>query len=659
MVTVPTAKRQERTRVQGPGARYTTQPLVSGGIAPAYNKAYGKSQSPQFRTTSASPARAAQAGKTLQQAGRAFEEIALRQQEILLKSLDVSFSESVRSVLHGEDGQGGYMNTRGTAAIGQYDASRESIAKARKELLEKAGHNPRVRRRLTLAITGREGDAYTMMARHNNNEQRRVATALSQARIDNAVEEASYNPDKLGTALGVIQSETRSALAAQGLATPETIEAQTRKASSEAVQMAIGAQINEGNLEKAAELMDNYGQSYMTASDRNRASLAIAKAEESRMVDGLVNDLWARHEAGDLSASEFDDEIRKVTDDPGTMESVMSNLRKWVTFDQGQRDREDYDEGFNTVDAGTTRDEILDILDDDSRSIRERKAARDKLAMLDAAAETQKRQAHREAVDFFEQGIKGGQDPFKLMSDNPGFAELVDAGDIERLNKLAKLYAEGQRHASVSDGETLDNLLSLPPRDLAEIVPGSYDGVLTPDEADKLAKAQRNAAGQPTVPSQLQADMRRKLGNIMGRIGQGSNTRERKELTWFENELMLRTEEFMSDQGRVPNEQEKNDIVSRLTVEGSRTRKLLFVDSLYPDASVNLYEASQMEDRQLMKSFIDIGQVPDIERKKIEQAARQGGFKGAGNIPDKVIGNVYLLLELGKVDMAKRALGID
>ena len=321
-------------------------PAVPGASGTFRNPgiAVGAYISPQFKTQYAAPAPAApirtarfatpnafglgQAkglaafSQGLANMGQALERIQLQDEENELKSLDVELSNRIRAELYGdpESGQEGYFTTQNNDALDGYVPVRQRIAKIRDEMLQDIGSS-RVKDRFTVAAGRRLNVAFTEMAQHNNSARNNVSQQVSEARKNNAKNDAADNPAMLPQSLAILGQETVAAMNRSGVTNEEVIANEVEKEQTDAVLQSINLQLSQGNANGAAALLRDYAD-IITPAARAKASAAVMRnltIEEGQRIADEAEAQGLRGEA----AREF---VKAQASNPAIRDDAMSRI---------------------------------------------------------------------------------------------------------------------------------------------------------------------------------------------------------------------------------------------------------------------------------------------------------------------------------------------
>jgi hypothetical protein len=164
----------------------------------------------------AAPGRAfAQLGQQVNQIGN---EMLDRWSTAVARERDAMVSGRIRELMYGENG---YMNRRGSNAIGQDDTLAEQLEAIRAEALD--GTNNVTRDRLEPAIQSRIDAALGSVTRHGASELQTYERSAREAQLLSAQEDAIANPSLFESSLARTIQTTMSEIAADGLA-PEVGE---------------------------------------------------------------------------------------------------------------------------------------------------------------------------------------------------------------------------------------------------------------------------------------------------------------------------------------------------------------------------------------------------------------------------------------------------
>ena len=321
-------------------------PTVPGASGTFRNPgiAVGAYISPQFKTQYAAPAPAApirtarfatpnafglgQAkglaafSQGLANMGQALERIQLQDEENELKSLDVELSNRIRAELYGdpESGQEGYFTTQNNDALDGYVPVRQRIAKIRDEMLQDIGSN-RVKDRFTVAAGRRLNVAFTEMAQHNNSARNNVSQQVSEARINNAKNDAADNPAVLPQSLAAIGQEVVAKMNRSGVTDDTVIANEVEKEQTDAVLQSINLQLSQGNANGAAALLRDYAE-IITPAALAKASAAVMRNLTIEEGQRIADEAEAQGLRG-AGAREF---VKAQASNPAIRDDAMSRI---------------------------------------------------------------------------------------------------------------------------------------------------------------------------------------------------------------------------------------------------------------------------------------------------------------------------------------------
>ena len=321
-------------------------PVVPGASGTFRNPgiATGSYINPQFKTQYAAPAPAApirtarfaspnafglgQAkgleafSQGLANMGQALQRIQLQDEENELKSLDVELSNRIRAELYGdpESGQEGYFTTQNNDALDGYVPVRQRIAKIRDEMLQDVGSS-RVKDRFTVAAGRRLNVAFTEMAQHNNRARNAVSQQVSEARINNAKNDAADNPAVLPQSLAAIGQEVVAKMNRSGVTDGEVIANEVEKEQTDAVMQSLNLQLSQGNANGAAALLRDYAD-IITPAARAKASAAVMRNLVVEEAQTLADQVQAQGLRGE-EAREF---VKEQAGNPEIRDNAMARL---------------------------------------------------------------------------------------------------------------------------------------------------------------------------------------------------------------------------------------------------------------------------------------------------------------------------------------------
>ena len=354
-------------------------PVVPGASGTFRNPgvAVGSYLNPQFKTQYAAPAPAApirtarfatpnafglgQAkgleafSQGLANMGQALQRIQLQDEENELKSLDVELSNRIRAELYGdpESGQEGYFTTQNNDALDGYVPVRQRIAKIRDEMLQDVGSS-RVKDRFTVAAGRRLNVAFTEMAQHNNRARNAVSQQVSEARINNAKNDAADNPAVLPQSLAAIGQEVVAKMNRSGVTDDTVIANEVEKEQTDAVMQSINLQLSQGNANGAAALLRDYAD-ILTPAAAAKASAAVMRNLVVEEAQTLADQVQAQGLRGE-EAREF---VKEQAGNPEIRDNAMARLD---ALDRRRRlERQDTMQAISEALPGKAQDQFDEI----------------------------------------------------------------------------------------------------------------------------------------------------------------------------------------------------------------------------------------------------------------------------------------------------------
>ena len=301
-------------------------------------------------------------GRGLQKLGQglgslalSFQRVALEEQETQLKSLDVEFSNRVRSLMYGdpENDIPGYLSTQNDDAVDGHVPLRSAIMKARGEITETAG-SKQVRDRFVVAADRRVNQAFTQAAQHATTARQSQAVVISNARLANAQNDAAVNPATIKDGLALTQAEIEARSLGSGQHNPEVIANDILERQSALVSVGIAGALGRKEPEQAAAIL-RQNVDFMTAQDRAKASLSVLRSLTLKEATTLFDEGVALG----LKGADLVEFGRQRANDPETRLKLMSLIdaeeqrgRARVRFAQGQDDRSRAQGDRDEVDQG-------------------------------------------------------------------------------------------------------------------------------------------------------------------------------------------------------------------------------------------------------------------------------------------------------------------
>ena len=282
------------------------------------------------------------------------QDIQVQQQETELKSLDVEFSNRVRTLMYGdpENETPGYLSTQNDDAVDGHVPLRDAIMKAREELVSSAGSDT-VRSRFTVAADRRVNQALTQAAQHSTRARQSQALVISQARISNAQNDAANNPDTVKEGLAVVQSEVETYLLKTGQSDEDVILNKVLEQQSALVEVSIAGALGRKDPEQAAMIL-RQNADFMTGEDRAKASLSVLQAltlnEAQTIFDEILGLDLEGEEAIEFARANATGQVRSKLIALIDAEEGRSTAR--TRFAQGQDDRARTGEERANIKAG-------------------------------------------------------------------------------------------------------------------------------------------------------------------------------------------------------------------------------------------------------------------------------------------------------------------
>ncbi len=568
-------------------SRRFAMPSILGGarVNPTFLRASHRQQTPVYRSARGATPEAfgAAEGRALSGLGAAVLDIARQEKELHLKRLDVEFSTRVRELMYGdpETGRGGYMNSRGEAALGSYKTVRDGINAIREDVVGKAQGRD-VRNRLMMSVDQNMTSAFTRMAQHSNAQRRSVAAALAEARMENALNDAYNDPALLNKALAVVESETRAGMAAQGLSDPAILESRLRDGQSGVVKNVIGGLLNRKDVVGAAEAFGQY-EEFLSAEDRSDLSVALETARTNLALKSVSDEILAGRLDGSMSAADATAAIMQV-DDPKHRKIIDSNVQHGLTMHSRQ----------------TTE------------------------ALNGAVAD---------ASTF----LSGGGMLSDFLAENPGHAARLreNPEKMALLQRHNDAMVEGRTHAETDVPSIAQNYLTMSHSELAAVPPDEIAmlrGSLTKDTHDKVMsyyraarnKAETEAGGDggsverdtySAANRLLEENIRVNLGI---KVGTKMSRGDADVVQSLRREMDIAVEDFVAQNNRQPSNSEIRNMQDELFVEAATGGTNLWLFRI-GSKKLDIFDLQQMPIDELMDVRYDFDDVPTFFAKRAER----------------------------------------
>lgn len=190
------------------------------------------------------------------------------------KDADARFSNEVRKLLY-EDGNG-FMNRMGGNAVNERQSVSEQLKQRQDEIL--GGLSGSARQKAQSAIEGRYQSALQRIDIHASSQRRTYLNDTANARVESAINDAIYDPEKVKESIQIAIQEARDAGARNG-SSPEVINGQIAKAQTQ-IHSGIVKRLSAASpIEAMRYLQDNKTKMLGAEVARLTASLAPAVRE--------------------------------------------------------------------------------------------------------------------------------------------------------------------------------------------------------------------------------------------------------------------------------------------------------------------------------------------------------------------------------------------
>jgi len=143
------------------------------------------------------------------------------------KNADTGFSDDVRKLLY-EDGEG-FMNRMGNNAITTREEAVSTLEQQKQARLE--GLSGMARKKASASLDRRYQSALERMDRHTSGQRRTYLNDATNARVGAAVNDAIYDPEKVGENIKLITTEIKDAAARNG-SPPEVVQKELAQAQT-------------------------------------------------------------------------------------------------------------------------------------------------------------------------------------------------------------------------------------------------------------------------------------------------------------------------------------------------------------------------------------------------------------------------------------------
>ena len=625
-------------------------------------------------------------GQGLSQASSALFQIGMREDRVTLKKAEVALAERLRDLQYGnpELNIEGYNSTQNDIAVDGLVPARQTVAMAVETI--KQGLPSRLHDRFDFMAAGRVDPVLRRYSEHALNQQRATETAVSEARIESATQDALADPANLSRSLAIVSSEVADMVTRRGITDPTVIQQAIRDAETEAISGAFSAALAKKDHGAAKEILDNYG-GQMEPSAFLKAGLNLAGSvqveENHQMVleifnrPGLTDEQrLAEIDALGLPAEQYEKVIKALY-------NRLSMERSAENMDQGRLDRanqlqeEAEREGLErekAAEAGVILEAVEYAIDRDLspleaeeyfESLRKLYPRRWSLDMATQAKEDMlgqiqqrklfEQETARQAIVGATTAATEGRLQEHLAANPQAVADInLNPNGMKQLENLDRSARRGKQFADTSDGETLAALTRLPFDKLANLDPKLYHPQLTESEAGQLQNiiiaAQKG--NDPANPHYAVFTRGHKmLGDFAPndvRIGAKANRDDRQFMFNAENRFNNILQGHLDSRGTPPTEQELRSYAAQAVMEVQRevgTRRKYWVDAEDRAGDLTIQELNSPD------AYISLENITPREEYAIKQSAAKGTrYASWAQVPDPVKERAALLLYLGRIE---------
>ena len=476
------------------------------------------------RASAAFGARPNQIGQALLSVGGQVVNMAIQNQEDdNQRALDealIQFNQQKNDIGFGDGSQQnpGFYSLNGDSAVQSDASTRESLLAAQGEIGEGLT-NDRVRQQFLLQTAELTSNELARYSRHTNEQRENARTALHEATIVEAQQDATLNyNDNLLLAndfFNASQAAMKEAIArGEG---PEAVASAGEAAESGVAKKAIIGAITASDITKAQELFDEF-----TEKDENGKTILEG--------DDLISIKKMLQTSVDLEVAQEAADVVMV---------LSTNPDGTIDIDKAT--------GLLRETPGLKGKPLQDALNQLGIRVNEQEAIKDqRMSTSESALNTH---------------LAGGGDINEWTSQNAELWEELqsDSATANRIQAYREIQARGQQFAQLSDGVSWSRLHLSKDKPLEEVNLETYRGVLTENEYNRLVSAQGAALGQGAngqTNSQVRA-VHENARSIMFRLAQS--------IPAFNDED---TEDQLKNDVRVAIEREMGAFVQTFTNQG-------------------------------------------------------------------------------------------
>ena len=625
-------------------------------------------------------------GQGLSQASSALFQIGMREDRVTLKKAEVALAERLRDLQYGnpELGIEGYNGTQNDVAVDGLVPARQTVAMAVETI--KNGLPSRLHDRFDFIASGRVDPVLRRYSEHALNQQRATETAVSEARIESATQDALADPANLSRSLAIVSSEVSDMVTRRGITDPTVIQQAIRDAETEAVSGAFNAALAKRDHGAAKEILDNYG-AQMEPSAFLKAGLNLAASVQVEENHQMVLEVFNRPGLTDeqrlaliddmgLPPEQYEKVIRALYNRL-SMERSVENMDQG-RVDQANKIQEEAERQGLARDQAAEAGVILEAVEYSIKrdlspleaeeyfaSLRKlhprqwsldmhTKAREMLLGQIQQRKQLEQETARQAIVRATTAATEGRLDDYFAANPEERANVNLDPNGMKQLEKLNTFSNKGKQFADTSDGETLAALLRLPFDKLANTDPKLYHPRLTESEARQLQNAIISArkGSDPANPHYPVFTRGHKmLGDYAPndvKLGANANRDDRQFMLSAENQLNSIIQGHLDSKGVPPTEQELRSYAAQ-AVMGVQ-REIGIKRSYWWDRDERMGDLTPQE-LNSPDAYISLENITQREEYAIKQSAAKGTrYASWAQVPDPVKERAALLLYLGRIE---------
>ena len=625
-------------------------------------------------------------GQGLSQASSALFQIGMREDRITLKEAEVALAERLRDLQYGnpELNIEGYNATQNDVAVDGLVPARQSVAMAVETL--KNTLPSRLHARFDLIAAGRVDPVFRRFSEHALTQQRATETAVSEARIESAIQDGVADPSNLSRSLAIITSEVSGMFTGRGITDDLVIQQGIEDAETEAISKAFNGALAKRDHGAAEEILDNYG-AQMEPTALLKAQLNLAESvqveENHEIVMGIFNtpgltdeQMLAQVDAMGLPAEQYQ-KVLKALYNRLSMERSVENMDEG-RLDRAKRLQEEAIEAGLAQDLAEEAGVILEAVEHTARmnmspveaqeyidnlgelyprkwSLNTRTKAKETLlGQIQQRKLAEQATARDAVVRATDAANEGRLDEHWAANPQDKEDASLDPNGVKNLRLLNAASKKGKQFADTSDGETLAALTRLPFDQLANTDPKLYHPRLTESEAGQLqnfiiAAQKGNDPANPHYPVFTRGH--KMLGDFAPndvRIGAKANRDDRQFMFNAENRFNNILQGHLDSRGTPPTEQELRSYAAQAVMEVQREVGLK--RSYWWDRDERMGDLTPQE-LNSPDAYISLENITQREEYAIKQSAAKGTrYASWEQVPDPVKERAALLLYLGRIE---------